>query len=125
MKRVLIFEDDMAFAIFYIQALVDAGFEVKHVIDSVEFSQLFCEDKNWDVIVFDAWIDSEQEFTYKFVEWVREELGDQVRLVANSTSSENNRDLIKFGCEINSGNRKFSSLDLVEVVQRLTTHRLV
>jgi DNA-binding NtrC family response regulator len=120
MKRVLIFEDDTFVAASYVQVLNENGYETHHVEDVESFNKLFYKDKDWDVIVFDAWIDKDDAFTYKCVEWVSDDLKDQVKLVANSSSAEYNQRLVNSGCHMSSGRCKFMPTQLVDVVCRLT-----
>ncbi|MFA7194001.1 MAG: hypothetical protein WC087_03740 [Candidatus Paceibacterota bacterium] len=119
MKRILIFEDDLSIIPNFLYYMEEEGFEVAHVANGAEFTNLFSKDKNWDVIIFDAWIDADMETTYKFVEWVREELKDQVKLVANSSSGTMNKRLMTSGCDVQSGNFKLGGGSLVSVVKSL------
>ncbi len=120
MKRILIFEDDVQYANACARCLEQSGFEVFHAVDSVEFNSIFSQDKNWDLIIFDAWIDSDMDYTYSFVVWVREELQDQVKLIANSSSGDSNRKLISCGCEFSPGHGgKFTPESLQRVAESL------
>lgn len=119
MKRILIFEDDLSIIPNFLYYMEEEGFEVAHVANGSEFNDLFSKDKNWDVIIFDAWIDADMDTTYKFVELVREELKDQVKLVANSSSGTMNKRLMTSGCDVQSGNFKLGGGSLVSVVKSL------
>lgn len=116
--KVLLVEEDVPYAERCIKQLKNVGFEVHHVISyDKEFNRVFSEyKKEWAVIIMDASLDMVRTPTDDLIRNVREEAGDQTKMIANSASPEENQRLRNAGCNIRSTKGKFRSWGLMIVL---------
>ncbi len=120
MIRILILEPDPTYFERYKTVLETEGFEVHHAQNIKEFDEkVFLKSYKYDVIVLGTWIPSKDEFYFPSVGCICEHMKNHPLLIGNSPDALFNSNLGKAGCVNCSGNRKYSSFELVETIKQL------
>lgn len=116
--KILLVEDDLGYVERCIKELNEAGFEVHHVEYVHDFERVFDEHKDeWSVIIMDACLDSFQPNTEFLVKYVRDQTDKKIKIIANSSSSDYNKVLMKAGCDVRSTFLKFHSWALPGIIK--------